>query len=197
MTMTIDHLVVAATALGEGVAWVAERLGVAPAPGGRHADFGTHNALLGLGDCYLEVIAIDPDAPAPARPRWFGLDTLDLTAGPRLIHWVAADPDVAASETEEFSRGENHWRLTVPEDGSLPGGGVEPSRIRWLTPPPATSLPDRGLRLERLTLRAPDAAGLRARLTELGLVDSRVAVEPGELALDAVLATQRGPVSLT
>jgi hypothetical protein len=24
--------------------------------------------------CYLEIIATDPEAPAPGRPRWFGLD---------------------------------------------------------------------------------------------------------------------------
>ena len=36
---------------------------------------GTHNRVLGMaGGMYLEVIAIDPDAAAPERPRWFGLD---------------------------------------------------------------------------------------------------------------------------
>ncbi len=45
-------------------------LGIAPGPGGVHPFMGTHNRLLRLGPrLYLELIAIDPDAPAPAQPR--------------------------------------------------------------------------------------------------------------------------------
>ena len=126
----LDHLVVAARTLEEGAAWLEGRLGVGLHPGGEHPAFGTHNRLLSLGESYLEVIAVNPDAPAPPRPRWFGLDTPQmrerLAHGPALIHWVAAvpglpdHPDVLA-----LSRGENRWRLTVPASGELPGGGVE------------------------------------------------------------------------
>ena len=38
-------------------------LGVPMAGGGKHPLMGTHNRLIGLGDLYLEVISIDPDAP--------------------------------------------------------------------------------------------------------------------------------------
>ena len=92
----LDHLVVAARTLGEGAAWLEARLGVSLQPGGRHAHFGTHNRLLGLGDCYLEVIAVDPDAPPPPSPRWFELDTLRLDT-PRLIHWIVGVPDLDAT----------------------------------------------------------------------------------------------------
>jgi hypothetical protein len=44
---------------------------------------GTHNRLLKLGEgFYLELIAIDPQAPPPGRPRWFGLDRLELPVRP-------------------------------------------------------------------------------------------------------------------
>jgi catechol 2,3-dioxygenase-like lactoylglutathione lyase family enzyme len=70
-----DHLVLAARDLDAGAAWLESLLGVKLAQGGKHARMGTHNRLLGLGDnFYLELIAIDPDAVAPGRPRWFGLD---------------------------------------------------------------------------------------------------------------------------
>ena len=72
--LQFDHLVVPCARLAEGVAHVEAMLGVKMAPGGKHAVMGTHNALLGLGAIYLEVIAADPDAPAPGRPRWFNLD---------------------------------------------------------------------------------------------------------------------------
>ena len=55
---------------------------------------GTHNRLFGLaGDgfmrAYFEIIAIDPQAAAPGRARWFGMDELDLSKGPRLVAVVA------------------------------------------------------------------------------------------------------------
>lgn len=106
----IDHLVVAAATLDEGVAWCEATLGVVPGPGGQHPLMGTHNRLLGLGGerfprCYFEIIAIDPAAvPARARHqrRWFDLDDPVLRAalakeGPRLVHWVARVPDARAA----------------------------------------------------------------------------------------------------
>ncbi|WP_393939598.1 VOC family protein [Piscinibacter sakaiensis] len=64
--------------------------GCAPEGGGAHPHMGTHNRLLRLGDhCYLEVIAIDPAAPPPARARWFGLDRLAPDAAPRLARRTA------------------------------------------------------------------------------------------------------------
>lgn len=73
----IDHIVVTASDLETGVAYVRETLGIEPDGGGEHPKMGTHNRLLRCGPaCYLEVIAINPNAPAPARPRWFGLDDM-------------------------------------------------------------------------------------------------------------------------
>ena len=73
----LDHLVVSAATLAEGVAYVEEALGVAMAGGGEHAHMGTHNRLLSLGPSdYLEVIAVDP---LYARPS----DRAD-TAPPRI-----------------------------------------------------------------------------------------------------------------
>ena len=66
----LDHLVVVARTLDEGAAWVESRLGAALAEGGKHELMATHNRLLSLGPAaYLEVMAIDPEAPPPARPR--------------------------------------------------------------------------------------------------------------------------------
>jgi hypothetical protein len=42
----VDHVVVAARSLQEGVAWCEQTLGVSPGPGGEHPLFGTHNRLL-------------------------------------------------------------------------------------------------------------------------------------------------------
>ncbi len=73
----LDHITLLAPNLAAGRDHVQELLGVSPEEGGAHPTMGTHNLLLRLGDSlFLEVLAIDPDAPSPPRPRWFGLDNL-------------------------------------------------------------------------------------------------------------------------
>ena len=140
----LDHLIVAARTLAQGSDWVAARLGVAPVAGGKHLLMGTHNCLLKLdARSYLEVIAIDPDAPSPPRPRWFELDTPRMKArlanGPALIHWVERTGDLdsalasSAKEIEilSLSRGAYRWRMGVRRDGRLPGDGAEATLIQW------------------------------------------------------------------
>lgn len=109
MHAEVDHLVIAAASLAEGVAWCEATLGVVPAPGGAHPLMGTHNRLLNVASeafprAYAEIIAIEP-GQAPSRPntrRWFDLDDAELQAGlaqhgPRLIHFVARVPDARAA----------------------------------------------------------------------------------------------------
>lgn len=206
----VDHLVVAAADLDAGAAWLEAHLGVPLAPGGRHAAMGTHNRLLKLGPkLYLELIAIDPQAPAPGRPRWFGLDDPALqeqvAERPRLIHWVARCEDIAAAANAcpgppgdilDLARGDFRWRITVPADGRLPGDGLLPSLIEWTSPAhPADRLPEQGCTLMKLEGFHADPARLRSVLAALGL-EARLALfaaGPGEAAgLVAYLRTPAG-----
>lgn len=204
MGLGIDHLVIAARTLEEGASWVESRLGATPAGGGKHALMGTHNRLLGLGNLYIEVIAVDPQAPPPSRMRWYSLDApatrSRLERGPALIHWVAATDDIEGAlasvpvdlgEIVSVSRGDYRWRITVPRDGSLPAGGVFPSLIEWEGPGPAASLPDSGCRLESLDLGHPRATAIYDSLCSLGLGEG----EPVELAdaEPAIVARIRTP----
>ena len=168
----LDHLVVAARTLEEGDAWIASRLGVHTVAGGRHPLMGTHNRLLGLaGRRYLEVIAIDPQAPPPVRPRWFSLDTdamrERLAQGPALIHWVQRVDDIEGAlasypervDVLDVSRGELTWRIGVPRDGRLPCEGACPTLIQWKgTAHPCDLLPDSGCALLELRTGGPLAA---------------------------------------
>ena len=199
----LDHLVFAARTLDEGAAHLEQRLGIRLSPGGEHPQFGTHNRLLSLGSSYLEVIAVNPHAPGPTRPRWFGLDTPAVQArldeGPALIHWVArsrAAPLPVQGEALALTRGQYAWALTVPEDGSLPLGGVLPSLIEWRGDTPAAALPDVSVRLRSLELFSPRPDELCAALRQLNLLQLATVQSAPEVSLRAVLDTPNGAVTL-
>ncbi|MGS1004664.1 VOC family protein [Burkholderia glumae] len=233
--LKLDHLVVAARTLDEGTAHVADALGIEPAGGGAHPLMRTHNRLFGLwGGAYLEVIAIDTEAGAPAgttpRPRLFALDTPAMRArlerGPALIHWVArVEPPrqlerwqrqypALIAPVVRMQRGDWHWRLSVPVDGSLPGAaglagdGVVPSLIQWDSARhPSDALPHGDVVLRSLAATHPQAEALAAPLERLGvghLISLATATagggEAGEAqaaaALVASFDTPRGPRTL-
>jgi catechol 2,3-dioxygenase-like lactoylglutathione lyase family enzyme len=215
----IDHLVVAAPSLAEGVAWCEATLGLTPGPGGAHALFGTHNRLLRLHStvhpkAYLEIIAIDP-AATPTRPpplrRWFDLDDPALRErlrreGPQLIHWVASVPDIDAAcarlralgiergpvidASRPTPQGLLRWRITVRDDGQRLFGGALPTLIQWGDTHPADGMTGADLGLQGLTLQHPDAGRLTAALTAIGL--DGVAVHTGPAGLRADLTTADG-----
>lgn len=196
----LDHLVVSAGTLTEGVAAVEAALGVTLAAGGEHPQMGTHNRLLSLGEgLYLEVIAVNPAARRPGRPRWFDLDKFN--GAPRLTNWVlrcenlkealALSPP-GSGEIHDLVRGDFRWRMAIPPDGRLPFGGAFPGLIEWQGPHPAGRLPDAGCRLRRLTLVHPEAPALGQALSRL-VDDPRLVVEEGPwTALRAEIDTARG-----
>jgi hypothetical protein len=207
-----DHLVLAAATLADGIEYVAEITGVAPQPGGRHVAMGTHNALLRLGErFYLEIIALDPDGTKPPRPRWFGLDDValqaELTERPRLIHWVArtdaietmaAACPVALGRIHSMSRGDFRWRITIPDDGALPGKGVVPTLIQWDVPVhPADKLPNSNVSLGAFAATHSDPAPIRAALAALGVETALRVSYDRDTRLAVMLRTPRGAVTLS
>ena len=200
--LRLDHLAVVAASLEAGVAHVRAALGVDVPRGGTHPLMGTGNHLMRLGEaCFLEVIAIDPEAPAPDRPRWFDLDRRG-DAPPALAHWLLGTPDLDATldeagalagEAIRQTRGELSWRISVPGDGSLPLGGAFPSFLQWPEGPhPALRMADLGCRLVGLAVGHPRAARVREFLD--GRLDDarvRVAAAPGP-RLRATIETPSG-----
>lgn len=210
--LAVDHLVVAADTLEQGLAWCEATLGVTPGPGGRHALFGTHNRLLSLAggrfaQAYLEIIAVDPEAPPPARPRWFGLDDAALRASlrqaPRLLHAVVRSSQIERDrkcllelghqpgEPLRASRGALSWQILVRPDGALEAGGALPTLIQWDGAHPTDTMAPSTLALQRLVLRG-QGQGVRELLKIPGVewLDT-----PGP-ALCATLSTPRGEVTL-
>jgi hypothetical protein len=158
----IDHLVVAARNLGEGIAWCEATLGITPQVGGEHEQFGTHNRLFKIATprypmAYFEIIAINPAASVQKRnanKRWFDLDDPALQASiaqePALIHFVVNTTDIQRASTtwkaqnldtgpvvqaqRQTDKGLLQWQITVREDGQRLLGGTLPTLIQWGKP---------------------------------------------------------------
>lgn len=189
---------------------LAERLGATVPPGAKHALMSTHNCMAQSGnDSFIELIAPDPEAPPPARPRWFSLDDpatrARISERPRPLLWVVGvddlDATVAAApldlgEIVFFRRGARSWRLTVPRDGSVIEGGLVPAFIEWSPGAhPATGHPDIGVRLDRIEIAHPDPAALGATFASLG-ISHLAALTEGPRSLAFVLTAPAGTVRL-
>jgi hypothetical protein len=212
-TLQLDHLVVAARTLDEGVAWCEATLGIVPGAGGTHALMGTHNRLFSVASdaferAYFEIIAIDPAAPPPGRARWFGLDDFDASRGPRLVTFVARTPSLddtlaalrgvgidagrALAASRATSNGLLQWRIAVRDDGRVLHGGALPTLIEWGERHPADTMQASGVSVQALTLRGLPRAVV-ATLDAPGLV---FADDAGP-ALTARLSTPRGTIDLS
>ena len=200
-SLALDHLAVVARTLDEGTTYVEAILGAKLSPGGKHPDMGTHNRLLSLGpQVYLEVIAVDNDAPKPQHRRWFNLD--NYTGAPRMTNWVCRtdDLDQALSEAPPgsgrpmtMSRGDISWRMGVPDFGRLPFDDAMPALIEWQgDSSPNKRLPDHGFRLTRLDVFHPNADELLDAFPSLHSIDLASVREGPEKRLIATISTPEG-----
>lgn len=211
MKNKIDHFAIGADSLEQGIAAMKQQLGVDVPRGGKHDAMSTHNCVMQAGnERFFELISIDPDAPAdPGRVRWFTLDDPNtqskLKKRPRALCWVVNTDDldavIAASpidlgEVVTFKRGDRSWRLTVPEDGHLPGDGLLPAFIEWSPGPhPSTGQQDLGVKLQKIKLRHPEPEVLVSILEALN-VEHLASVSKGEVELSFELVTPNGVVTL-
>lgn len=168
MKTHIDHLVIVAKTLEQGVQWCEATLGITPGPGGEHAQYGTHNRLFKIATpayplAYFEIIAINPGAKktgSATAQRWFDMDNAALQAAvaiePRLVHFVINTTEIQAARialktlgiergpamaaSRHSRRGLLQWQITVREDGQRLFEGVLPSLIQWGKPEDAEPL---------------------------------------------------------
>ena len=229
MNSQIDHLVVMASSLEAGVAWCEATLGITPAAGGEHDKYGTHNRLFKIASpkhplAYFEIIAINPNAPAPkgSAARWFDMDDKALQKAiaqePRLITFVASTDDIKAARhalrTQEIERGQIvhasrktnkgtlNWQITVREDGERLFNGCLPTLIQWGKPEateplrlhPRNSLPRSGVTLQSIAISHPSGPKLQAAYEAIGL--GGVAIDTGPANITATLQTPKGLVQL-
>lgn len=187
MQTKIDHLVIGARTLLQGVNYVRELLGVDMPYGGVHTKMGTHNHLMRTGkETFLEIIAINPDIEPPNRPRWFGLDDpfvrQRLDTQPYLLTWVVNTRNInkliqqstfSLGKAELIRRGNLSWYFGLPNDGRLLAGGMLPYVIEWQTDEhPSANMTDLGCNLDRLEIYHPYPRWLQSALSSIGASDT-------------------------
>jgi len=192
MLTRLDHIVIGAASLEQGVAYVHEKLGVDIPKGGEHPLMGTHNHVMQLGnEVFLEVVAINPSASPPSRPRWFGLDDAavlhSISEQPRLLTWVVNTTDLVNLQAQldfglgvvtPLTRGDLNWLFAVPDDGRLLAGGLVPHVMQWQTSEhPSNNMADFNCRLIKLTIYHPYASWLESVLSDLQALEL-VSVQP-------------------
>jgi Glyoxalase-like domain len=216
----LDHLVVLASTLDQGVQWCEATLGISPGAGGQHALMGTHNRLFKITSerypqAYFEIIAVDPEAPAPSRRRWYDMDDAALRetvarSGPRLTHFVASVADARRAvaslhalgiergdivqASRATARGLLQWQITVRTDGQRLFDGGLPTLIQWGDTHPVQAMADSGVSLQQLQLSHPQAPELIAAYQAIGLQD--VQVTAGAPRLSATLLCPNGLVDI-
>jgi hypothetical protein len=204
----LDHLVVAAASIDQGVDYVRRKLGVDVPAGGQHEQMGTHNHVMSLGDgVYLEIIAINPQMDAPARPRWFGLDDPfvrhALQQSPRLITWAVntTDLDILTAnslhncgEIHEMHRDDLEWKVAITDDGRLPAAGFLPLTIQWKSNPhPSGRMADLGCRITALALYHPRPAWITRLLKSINADNLVQVVGIDDMEMPNLAATLQTP----
>jgi hypothetical protein len=207
MLRRVDHLVYAVPDLDAGVADLERRLGVRASSGGPHPGRGTRNALIALdADSYVEILAPDPEQPAPAGGRWFGVDSATPA---RLAGWAVKGSNLARIAASAAARGVRlgpvvagsrqrpdgvtlNWTLTDP--GMASGVTLLPFFIDWADSPHPATTAVRGPILESLRAEHPRPDLAREPLAAIGI---DLPVDKGTRpALVATLRTVSGVVEL-
>jgi len=208
MLSLIDHLVFATPDLEAGVLYIENMFGIEATPGGRHPQFGTHNALVSLGQhTYLEIVGPDPLRDTERMPEIFELTTIDH---PQLVTWAAKSDDLGLIVTRARSAGIDlgkvtpgsrkrpngsllKWQLTDPYRDRM--AGIVPFFIDWgTTPHPAGSLP-RSCQLTDLALSHTDPCLVEDALK--AITDLPIPVTRSDTRhFHATIRTPNGPVTL-
>lgn len=178
----IDHLVYVAPDLQSASDRIANELGVAPTPGGKHPGRGTINSLLSLGGRqYLEIIAPDPslsELPGTAE-RIARLDAPEIftfATENNELEVIEAKAKALGLKTSGIRPGSRRtpagnlleWR-TLGVVVSKKYAGLMPFFIDWRETPHPGQTSAQGARLVRIVVTHPEPDGLRALYREFGV----------------------------
>lgn len=194
--LILDHIVLIVPDLKRAIQYFAETFDVTPIIGGRHLGFGTHNALLGLGEpaklIYLELLARDPEDKNHYDLPWLNIssDQPKMYVG----SWCArCDSTTDINEVNQmmntFGVEYNHgnvrkmqrktpandilsWQIASTAQQIIISKGFIPFLIKWddMTLHPATNLLPENFLSFHLDFSAPNCKTIKSNLQKLGFV---------------------------
>ena len=189
-TAGLDHILIGAANLDDGIRAFERATGIAPVRGGRHPSRGTENALVSLGrGSYIEIIAPQPGAEANEM-----VTQLRALRAPAIVGWAVhvVDADEAAKRLGDagFAAGERRPGSRVTPQGATlqwttfdiekPPIAAAPFFIQWgaTTTHPSLTSPG-GCAMESFEITDPAGDDLRRLLGTLGVkADVRKAAQP-------------------
>ena len=140
----IDHFVLGAKTLSEGSKALKNILNEDLSEINAHESMGTHNRVISLGSCYLEVISLDPKNQKSNNNTWFNLSDKKYRKknlkNPKLISFVISSEQLDSSifYEKEFlvSRNKYKWFFRKPNFDYLKKNNFRninlfPSLINW------------------------------------------------------------------
>ncbi|MEM6834140.1 MAG: VOC family protein [Pseudomonadota bacterium] len=196
----LDHVVIGASDLDAAIAGFSTNYGLTASKGGAHPDLGTHNALIGAGQTYIELLA-----PLPGTQCAF--EGLNTVKAPTLFHYALRTRELEAIKERAAALGVNSdgiqtgrrqtadgalltWRILHFRGHAL--GAALPFFIDWQnTLPPANQL-DAQVSDLALTVTAPPMLSTLLDGAVRGLE-----IEPGDnaLSLSFTVDDQRAKIS--
>ena len=142
----IDHFVFGANTLSEGSDVIKSILDEDLSEINNHETMGTHNRVISLRSCYLEVISLDPKNQNANNNTWFNLSDENYRENflriPKLISFVISSQELNSSIffEKEFlvSRNKYKWFFRKPNFNYLKKNNFRninlfPSLINWET----------------------------------------------------------------
>jgi hypothetical protein len=149
----IDHFVFGANTLIEGSNIIKKILNEDLSKINVHETMGTHNRVISLGSCYLEVIALDPKNQNANKNTWFNLGDKfyrkNFLKIPKLISFVISSDKLNNSIffEKEFlvSRNKYKWFFKKPNfeylnKNNFTNTNLFPSLINWQSVSPLNDM---------------------------------------------------------
>ena len=149
----IDHFVFAANTLSEGTKAIKNILHEDLSEINTHETMGTHNRVISIGSCYLEVISLDPKNQNANSNTWFNLSDKiyreKFLKIPKLISFVISSQELNNSIffEKEFlvSRNKYKWIFKKPnfhylKKNNFRNVNLFPSLINWETTSPLNEM---------------------------------------------------------
>ena len=149
----IDHFVFGAKTLSEGSKVIKNIINEDLSEINVHETMGTHNRVISLGSCYLEVISLDPKNQEANNNTWFNLSNKTYIKKnlkiPKLISFVISSEQLNSSVffEKEFlvSRNKYEWFFRKPNYDYLKKNNFRninlfPSLINWKTNSPLNKM---------------------------------------------------------